>query len=94
MHIKKLTAIAASLGAGATALLGSSAFSDNESITGIALALIALSQLLTSTTTEKVNESLHNGTFETLLRKALVKLAKDENVPQLEIKREEDTTNG
>ena len=94
MSVKRVTAIVTSLGAAGTALLGSAAFSGNKCVTGLALALIALSQLVDNTTAEKVSESLHNGTFEKLIREALVKLAKDETVPQLEIHREEDSANG
>lgn len=94
MSLKKASAIAASLGAAATALVGSAAFSDNQWVTGISLALIALSQLVTSDTAEKVSQSLHNGTFEKLMREALLKIAQDKNVPQLELKREEDSEHG
>lgn len=81
MSAKKVAAMVTSVGAGATALLGSSAFSDNKWVTGTALALIAFSQLLAHTTVENTNDSLHNGTFQKLIKSALLELAKENGVP-------------
>jgi hypothetical protein len=81
MNMKRLSAIVASVGAAATAIVGSAAFADNKWVTGTALALIALSQLLIHQTANDTNESLHNGTFQRLMKAAILELAKEGNVP-------------
>lgn len=84
--MKKITAVIASVSAAATAILGSTAFSDNRAVTGIALACVAVAQLLTHTVSSDTNESLHNGTFQKLIKSALIELAKEHNGVPLEIR--------
>lgn len=92
--MKKMVAVIASLGAAGTAILGSTAFSDNRTVTGIALACVAISQLLTHVVSSDTNESLHNGTFQKLIKSALIELAKEHNGVPLEIKKEGNSDGG
>jgi hypothetical protein len=85
---KRIVALATSIGGVAAALLTTQAYSDNQWVMYLALGGMAISQLLTHSTVEKVNQDLHNGTFQKLLKEALKALAKEEGVP-LEMKQEE-----
>lgn len=86
--MKKFAAVVASIGAAGTAILGSTAFSDNRTVTGVALACVAIAQLLTHVVSADTNESLHNGTFQKLIKSALIELAKENNGVPLEIRSE------
>jgi hypothetical protein len=81
MNLKRISAIIASVGAAATAIAGSAAFADNKWVNGIALALIAVSQLVVHSTANDTNESLHNGTFQRLIKAAILELAKEKDMP-------------
>lgn len=92
---KRIVALATSIGGVAAALLTTQAFGTEPWVTYLALGGMAISQLLTHSTVEQVNQDLHNGTFQKLLKDALKQLAKEEGVPlevrQPEEHREEET---
>jgi hypothetical protein len=94
MNVKKIAAVIASISAAGTAILGSTAFSDDRTVTGIALACVAIAQLLTHVVSSDTNESLHNGTFQKLIKSALIELAKEHNGVPLEIKKEGNSDGG
>lgn len=94
LNARKFAAVVASIGAAGTAILGSTAFSDDRTITGIALACVAIAQLLTHVVSADTNESLHNGTFQKLIKSALIELSKEHNGVPLEIKKEGNSDGG
>lgn len=94
MNVKKIAAVIASISAAGTAILGSTAFSNDRTVTGIALACVAIAQLLTHVVSSDTNESLHNGTFQKLIKSALIELAKEHNGVPLEIKKEGNSDGG
>ncbi len=94
---KKVAGLSAAIGSVVAALVGSSAFGENEWFTNLVLIGLAFTMVLNLFTSEDLSRDLRNGTFEELIRSAIKRIAEDEKT-SLEIRpddsREEDNPHG